>query len=508
MSTNKLAYTNDDIEAVECRCVTFIPPVPGSDDDYHLVKEIIHLKDKRKVPNIRILKNYERKYWITKEGFRREHTQKKEWEDVKKLTEHKSTQSQLIRSAAGNLKEFGFTGTLKKLSRSPYLYGCDILSTAVIKQEVYRNRWPDINTPSSIATSDTETDMVHGTERVIMQSISYQNKVYTAVTKGFLANIPGSPTEKIRLCKEALVKYLGAIPGKDKNNKDILIDVLKERNIEWELEIVDNDGVVVYNCLQKAHEWQPDLLTFWNMDFDIKKMNKSLVFHGYNVADAWSDKAVASKYRFFKYVPGSDKKITASGKVTPIAMHARWNTVYAPASFYVVDSMCAYKQIRTGKPEERSYSLDAIMQKYLKLGKLKFTAADGLARADWHIFMQKNHPIEYIVYNVFDCVGFDMLCEKTKDLSVSFPSGAAMTDFSKFNSQPRRVVDKLHYFVMDRGLIVGTTSDEMKTDFDEETISLKNWITMLPAHLVADNGIKFVEEYPNIATNVRLHVAD
>ena len=101
-----------------------------------------------------------------------------------------------------------------------------------------------------------------------------------------------------------------------------------------------------------------------------------------------------------------------------------------------------------------------------------------------------------------------MLDEKTKDLSVSVPSGAAMSDYSKFNSQPRRVVDKLHYFVMQRGKIIGTTSDEMSLDFDTKTISLRNWIVMLPAHLVDDNGLKMIMEYPEIASNIRIHIGD
>jgi hypothetical protein len=207
-------------------------------------------------------------------------------------------------------------------------------------------------------------------------------------------------------------------------------------------------------------------------------------------------------------VEGQSQKVTASGKVTPIPPHARWHTVQTPASFYVIDAMCAYKQVRTGKQEERSYSLEAILNKHLKRGKLKFSAADHLAKAEQHIFLQRHHPVEYIIYNVFDCIGLEMLDEKTKDLSVSVPSGAAMSDYSKFNSQPRRVVDKLHYFVMERGKIIGTTSDEMSLEFDMHTISLRDWIVMLPAHLVADNGLKLILEYPELASNIRIHIGD
>lgn len=514
---NKPVINKDTIDKIECRHVVYIPPAGELPDDYHFVKEMVHLKDGSIVPNTRVIKNYKRKFWITKEGFRR-HKQKKEWEDVDRLREYECTQADLVYRASKALGMFNFSGSHKRLARSPYLYGSDILSTSVVKQEVYIDRWPDTNTPSTSAASDTETDMINGTEFVIMQTISFKNRVYTAVCRDFLKGCGGDDAFKIKLLKEALIKYLNAPEpiyddkGKHKKDKEtgelLYGHLITDRKIEWEVELVANDGMVVLNTLKKAHEWQPDFLTFWNMDFDIKKMNESLIRHNINLADAWSDPSVGSKYRFFKYLQGQSQKVTASGKVTPIPPHARWHTVFTPASFYVIDAMCVYKQVRTGKQEERSYALDFILNKQLKRGKLSFTQADHLQKADWHIFMQKHHPIEYVIYNVFDCVGLELLDDKVKDISVSLPSGAAMSDYSKFNSQPRRVVDKLHYFVKERNRIIGTTSDEMATEDDTKTIGLRNWITMLPAHLVVDNGLPLIEEYPFLRSFLRLHVGD
>ena len=31
---------------------------------------------------------------------------------------------------------------------------------------------------------------------------------------------------------------------------------------------------------------------------------------------------------------------------------------------------------------------------------------------------------------------------------------------------------------------------------------------MLPAHLVADNGLSIIDEYPELTSNIRLHVGD
>lgn len=513
----------NDIEAIECRHVVYLPPPKGYTNDFHLAKEVIHLKDGRRVPNVRLIKDFKRKFWITREGYRK-HTQKKEWELVERLQEFTTTESRMIDDVAAkfrgvrlpeNIKvDIRNPRSMKKLNRIPWIYGTDIMSTAAVKQEKYRNRWPDVNTPSSVAASDTETDMIEGHGRIIMQTISMKDKVYTAVVKSFLKGMNQEMAKK--LLQEALIKYLGqdepVMDGKvhklDKEGKPMYTNIIKDRNIKWEVEFVDDDGAVVYKVLRKAHEWMPDILAFWNMSFDIKKMEESANFHKLNLADLWSDPRVAGAFRFYEFVEGSPQKVTASGKVTPIPPHARWHTVKCPASFYVIDAMCAYKQVRTGKQEERSYSLDAILNKNLKRSKLKFKEADHVTGPQWHIFMQTNYPIEYIIYNVFDCVGMEMLDEKTKDLCVSLPSGAAMSDYSKFNSQPRRVCDKLHYFVMERGRIMGTTSDEMADEHDAKTISLRDWIVMLPAHLVADNGLKIIEEYPNVRSNIRLHVGD
>jgi hypothetical protein len=197
----------------------------------------------------------------------------------------------------------------------------------------------------------------------------------------------------------------------------------------------------------------------------------------------------------------------------PKPPHEQWHTVFTPASFYVVDSMCAYKQIRISDPAEASYSLDYILGLKLNLGKLRFNNPEfenvghGLA---WHQLMQSKFQLEYIIYNVFDCVSMELLDEQTKDLSVVMPLLGGSSDFTDFKSQPRRLVDELHYFVqtVDPPRIMGTTSDQMTDDIDLKTISGEDWIIMLPAHLLADNGLKCILEFPNLRTNLRRNVAD
>lgn len=485
MAQKKIALEN--IAGVECRHVVYIPPAENNGKDYHFVKEQIHLKTGEVVPNIRLISDWKRTFWVTKEGYRK-HKDKKEWELKDRVKEFKSTESQLTKNVLRALDTPWVNGGIRKISRSPYLYGTDIMSTAAVKQEVYRNKWPELNTKSTIGCCDTETSMKTGF--IIMATLSFKDRVCTYIDKSFLSKI----TDPIPKLRAALTTYLG--------------DVVEARGIKWDVELVDSDAMVVIKTIQAAHKWSPDFMAFWNMDFDINKMIQSLERARIDPAMVFSDPSLPEQYRYFNYKQGTSQKVTASGKVTPVPPQARWHTVSTPASFYVIDAMCCYKQVRVGKPEERSYSLDAILEKHLKRGKLKFKEADGLTKAEWHIFMQENYPIEYVIYNVFDCVGMELLDEKTLDLSVSVPSGAAMSDYSRFNSQPRRLCDKLHYFVQKHGSVIGTTSDQMAGELDAKTISLSGWITMLPAHLVADNGLQIIEECPDLKSNIRSSVGD
>lgn len=457
-------YNPQDVTRVECRFAVFCePPEPGMGesrtyDDYHLVKEIIHLKDGTRVPVVKMEKNYKRPFWVTREAFRN-HNDRKEWEHERKLQKRLCTQSRLVSSISSALNLMTpRRGGLRAVCRSPYVYGADIKSTALIKRD-YLERFPGETTPFSLSCFDTETDVVLGTNEILMATLSYKTRVYTAIQKSFLEGV----ADPIRRLQELAQKYLG--------------DIIEQRGITWQFEIVEDEVSVIMKTFQKAHEWKPDWLSIWNMDFDIPKVVAALQKHGVDPKYVFSDPAVPEAYKHFRYKQGPSQKVTASGKVTPIKPAARWHTVFTPASFYVVDGMCAYRHIRNGQQEEPSYSLDSILQKHLGIRKLKFKEADHLSGLAWHIFMQTNYKLEYVIYNGFDCISMEMLDEVTQDLALSMPLLSGCSDFEDFKSQPRRVVDELHFAAQkSQQKIIGTTSDEMSDDFDEMTIGLKDWI--------------------------------
>jgi hypothetical protein len=488
----------------ECRFAVYCPPPRGEGiyHDYHLVKEVVHHSDGTKTPNVRMWKDFKRPYAVTKKGLQN-HKEKKEWEYLSNVQMYESTQSQLLWSAARALGNANFRGSLRELATSPYLYGSDILSTAVIKRK-YQDQFPHLITPYSVATFDIETDVIKGTDEIIMATVSFGSKVFTAVQKSTLEG----QSNAIPRLHALMEKYMGAMERTKEDGTVEIVNVIKKRGIEWEVIIVDNEVDIIRECFKRAHEWKPDFMAIWNIDFDMPKMVNTLLKNNVEPKDIFSDPKVPENFRHFYYKQGQKQKVTASGLVTPIKPPAQWHTVFCPASFYFVDAMCVYRHVRTGAGEEPSYALDAILKKHHLGGKLKFEEAEGLSKIDWHIYMQRNHILEYVIYNVFDCVSMEELDEVTNDMRLTMPLFSGCSDFEKFNSQPRRTADNLHYFCLERGRVIGSTGKDMTTPDDKLTIGLDGWITTLPAHLVVDNGLLMIEENPFMRTNIRAHVGD
>lgn len=490
MSDNATATALPEPTAIECRFAVYSKS--NADQDYrdlHLIKENVHHADGTTTPNVKLEIDYKRPFWVTKKGLQN-HKDKKEWTPKENLHEFQSTQSQLANSVARALgKSWMKNPNLRDLADSPYLYGTDILSTSVIKQS-YRDKW-DVQTPYSVAVYDTETDVIWGHGQIMMATVSFKDRVFTAVQKSFVAGYP-NPIEKIHnLAKEHIGEFI------------------KDRNITLDIVIVDTEIDVVKATINKCHEWKPDLLSVWNLAFDMDKIIEACERAGLDPADLMSDPVVPREFRSFRFKKGPAKKVTASGRVMNFKPAQRWHTVFCPSSFYWVDAMGIFRQVRITAPEEPSYALDYILSQKLKgVRKLKFKEADHLQGLEWHKFMQAHYPLEYVVYNIFDCVSMEILDEKTLDVCLSFPMFAGCTDFQHFNSQPKRAVNELHFFVQEHNQVIGSTSAEMSNEMDLETASLDGWIIMLPSHLVADNGLQIIQEHPDLRTNIRIHVGD
>lgn len=480
--------TDKTITGKECRFAVYIPPPSPDKPDLHFVKENVHYSDGTTSPNTRIFYDFKRPYWIVHKGARN-YTQPKEWIDLEFVTQYETTQSRLVQDAARSLGIPYFKGSLRQLSQNPYLFGTDIKSTAIIKHS-YQTKYKDTKpTYYSYASFDVETDVLYGTEEIVLATTAFKNLIITAVTKDFVKGCH-NPEEKIRM---ATSKYLR--------------EYIDKENLINENYVVDSEIDALKIIFKRLHELKPDFLGIWNIDFDLRKVMRACERANFPIEELLSDPSIPKEYRYFRYEPGAAQKKMASGRVMPLPNSARWSTAQCPASFYLIDAMQVFKQVRLGKPERPSYSLDAILSTELKLGKLKFEAAknyDGLA---WHIYMQKNYPIEYDVYNKFDSYSMLLLDRKNKDVSFSLPLYSNASDFADFKSQPRRSMDKLHWYCLQNGKVIGTTNATVSDEYTK-SINVSGWITNLAAPLITEQGQRLIKESPSIVTTIYTNVGD
>lgn len=497
-----------EVVARECRFSVHVPKKSHEDDDWHMVKEIVHYSDGTTEPRIRLIKNFERPMWITKPAFRN-HKEKKEFERIDKLMCKKVVQSDLRNAVAKATGTEWSRGGLRELSSSPYLYGTDISSTCIIKHTQYRSKWSKTVTPYSVCTFDTETSMFDDDGTIIMASAAYKDKVVFCVRKDMVEKFTDPKARFEAACKKYLTPYF---------------NVTEENPLPFTIEwLVGDDEVdVVRKVFNRIHEWRPDFVAIWNIDFDITKVLAACKRADINPEDILCDPSVPPQIRRCYYKRGLQRKVTAAGKSQPINPASQWHSLFLTASFYVIDAMCVYRLLRLSKQELPEYNLEYVLTANKLKGKLGFTQADGFEKEAWHKFMQSNFLFEYMVYNIVDSYAMLLLDKKTKDLSNTLPDFAASTDFWDFNSQPKRLRDAMFWYGLAKHKrVIGTVAPRPKEkeivpvtyyaeegeDFDEDAdgevvedgemtvLSRKGWVLTLPAHLNV-LGLKLLKDQP------------
>lgn len=487
-------FNKEDVIGLECKHVTYTEHQRNDTDDLLTVKELVWLKDGTKIPRLRFYPNRMRPFGITKEKYRN-HTDKKEVEDIDKLILCESTQrdlnSQIVRRLGyGNPKQ-----QLRTLCRNQYIYGADISPATLLKRQ-YQEKWPGLFHSNQVAVLDTETDMWNGDGKdVIISTVTFKKKAIITILDTWIAGIP----DPINSILKALDEHLGHIT--------------RPRNIEFEIKILKSQGAMIKTCIDRCHEWMPDFVSFWNMDFDMSVMIGALDRDGYNLAEVFSAPEVPKEYKYFKYKRGPDQKVKADGKSENLAWYDRWHVVETPSSHFWIDSAAVYRNIRRAKGKEPSYALDKILKKNLgeEWGKLYFPTGDSTAPSgsvEWHMQMQKHYKINYVVYNVYDCLGVELLDEKVTDLNTQIGILSNSSEYSVFNSNPKRNVSEFYFDMLKDNMMAGTLSDRMADENDSLVPSIAGWIVTFPTSLVEANGVHMIKDLPSVRSFVRRYTSD
>lgn len=482
----------EDVVGIEPKHITYVKAQDGSDHDLLLVKEAVHLKDGSIQNKIRPWVDYKRPFWVTLPG-QRNHEEKRDYEYARNLQKYSCTQIELPRRAAKALNDFssGPNPPLRRLARSPYLYGADISSTALLKSD-YREKYPGLFSRNKVAAGDIETNVFSADEEIICMSVTHRGNASLFYLKRWIADIE-NPIEQTHAKAQ---EFIG--------------DTLRERNITLEVVVCDTPAEIVQEAMKRLHAWQTDFFTFWNMDFDISHMTADLERAGIDPADVFSDPIVPPRYRYFNYRKGQEMKETASGKTMSINIEDRWGWVTHPASFQIIDSLPVYRLLRVAKGKDSSYALDYILDKELGITKLKFEEASHATGLRWHEIMQERHKIEYGVYNIFDSISLELLDEKTNDLASNISLHSKNSDYKNFNSNPKRLCDDMHFWYLRRPdkCVIGTSSDDPVHELDKFVVGHEDWVVTLPSFMAAPNGLTCVEEMPDYKTLIFSHVAD
>jgi hypothetical protein len=504
--TPKVDYKDEDIVKTECRFAVHVQAREGINPDTHYVKEVLTLKDGRKVPRITLIEDYLRPIWVTKPAFRN-HKERKEFEDVDKLDLIMTTESNLCKAVAAKLNVPHLARRRRDLMDIPYIYGGDITSTSLIKAKALAaNKF--VQSPYSVAVMDIETGIIdYNNGKILMITVTMAGKVYTGCLKSFVEKTGDYDSRVTKAMQTYLPQY---------------------DTWDCEFEVFDSELDMLKKAFLVANDWAPDFLAFWNINFDVSEILACLDRNGVDPIDVMADMSIPRSRRYCYYKQGLTKKVTASGRVKPVNPALQWHTMFLTARFYMIDAMSVYKQKRMSKQEEPSYSLDAILALELKTSKLKFKEADMFKKKAWHAFMQHNYPIQYIIYNRYDCISILDLDKKTRDMALDLPSAAGITDFSRYSSNPKKIADALFMFAGKKKRIIGTVGKKVEKkeepqvsaeddddDDDEEedvsdygVLSLKDWIITLQSHLLLPEGLKIFSDFPNLVTNLRGLVMD
>ena len=69
-------------------------------------------------------------------------------------------------------------------------------------------------------------------------------------------------------------------------------------------------------------------------------------------------------------------------------------------------------------------------------------------------------------------------------------------------------MDKLHWFGLERGRVIGVTSSKLVDEHDEHTLDRADWVITLPAPLVDDNSLRIFDDSDIHSGNIYSMVGD
>ena len=371
---------------------------------------------------MRIVKNPMVRIWITKPGYRT-YTAKKEWSRKSELDEYTTRykdRAETIWNALNSdpsrprWKRMPFLKLRDQMS-SPFVYGADIEIGSRMKYAAYRANGERRPLNFNTGFLDIETD-VNGTNQIILITFAnHDGKTYVGILKEFFGK------HTIEEVKNMWENDVEPKFHQELTDEKALKAYESSPKVQLFVQLFDDEVGLIKWIFDNIHLCRPDFINIWNIGYDIPYIIERLEFRGVNPADIMCSPDIPAKYRICKF-----KKDTSGEHITD-----NWSWLHLTDYTRYIDAMCMYGRIRKVQAREPSYKLDAICDKELGTGKLEFNE-----NADHHT-MQRDHKVEYTVYNIVDVQLLRVLELKNNDVRTMMMliGDSLPEDFSKQSIQ-------------------------------------------------------------------------
>lgn len=493
----------EDIAGIECKHVTYTIDKSGQ-HDLCLVKEAVHMKDGSIIKRLRPFVDYKRPFWIVKPQFRT-FKDRREYIEKDKLQEFSSADINLKDSVIRALGREGYGNSLKQVCRNSYVFGTSLGAPVYLKHK-YTKRYPNCHSPYDICSYDIETSVLHDDNHIILASITQkkQKRGFIVVLYDFIKDEPNAEKRFYEKLDELTPEVRGT---KQYDDSGKLIQDGYEMKIEYL--VVETESEIVKAIISKIHEWDPEVVTGWNISYDIDKSVEALKKVKIDPADVFSNPKIKPQFRTFRKDEDKLIKVSASGKKTTLSFQEQWNTWEFPAGWVIADAASVFNEIRKAKGKLASYALDAVLELFTKIRKLVIKGYEKYRRVDRHIKMQREKKIEYMVYNIWDNIGVEIINELYGDISSVMPVLLGDAELKNFKSNPQKLMADFGAFLEDKNqMVLGSTSDQMSDEFDKLTLPLVGWILTLKSFLLGLEGLNLAKDLTNVTTLIHKFVGD
>ena len=481
----------------------------GRGDDAVTVSEILEYADGTTQPNLAVWKNPKVPVWITQEAWRI-HPDKKEFEHVKYLDEHRFRYNEKDRELF-KLMNNGWSPNYinpkqrNEIYTSPYVYGANIDVEALIAMHYKANLKKDNKIPQMPTTGffDIERSLLPESEgKLPLISYVTENKVFLAMKRSFMyetrngvENVPVALEDIIAANQEHIVPLVQELFD---TNED-LHEAKHKLPFEFYFHVADTEVEMLRWVFAKIHETKASFIGVWNIGFDIPTIMEVLEQNGVDPEELFCDPQLLSqgiKRTHYK----EDKRDVAH-------FTQKWHWLSTTSASQFVDSMSLYSYIRTVEGKDSSYGLGDILTKHGLGGKLKIGQTpelEALQTADWHREMLKHHFVNYALYTIWDSMGLQLMEWINKDMTAMMVQ-ADITPVRFFPNQTIGVTNTMYEEKKAEGYILGTGKD-IEASRDEDQITMGGAV-LEPLNLIG-KGIKLIKEWPSMATRFYAWVSD